>query len=229
MQTAISNRNGSGIKTAQKQGVHSFWVSKRRCRRASGGFSLIEILVAISVIILLLGIGFVGTSQFIRATKIKQVEAMMQGLVGANEEFKAKRQQGNVNHGGDNPVRYPAGLNSSERFVYACRQIKDVEAQMLAAVNSGESSERSAYQDRDGDGVEELYDVWGTPIVYRHWNNGQTNNQNENPDDGQLRNTRGQSVSISNADLPDSQSPFFVSAGPDGEFGTEDDINSFVK
>ncbi len=213
----------------QKQNVHSIFGFNPRYRRASGGFSLIEILVAISVIILLVGIGFVGTSQFIRATKIKQVETMMQGLIGANEEFKAKRQQGNVNHGGNNPVRYPAGLNSSERFVYACRQIKDVEAQMLAAAISGEANERSAYQDRDNDGVEELYDVWGTPIVYRSWNNGQTDNQNENPDDGQLRDTRGRSVSVSNADLPDSQSPFFVSAGPDREFGTEDDINSFVK
>ena len=118
----------------------------------------------VSVIVLLLGIGFVGTSSFIRAAKTKQVEAMMQGLIGANDEFKAQRQQGKINHGGDFPIRWSGvslNLTSGERFVYACRQNKAAESLMLTAVNSGENEdERASFQDRDGDGVQEIYDVW---------------------------------------------------------------------
>ncbi len=217
MQTAIPNTMQGNRKVSQKPGVHSFGACQSRSRRASGGFTLIEILVSVSIIILLLGIGFVAGGKFITQGKITQTRSMLQGLVGANDEFKAARQQGDINHAGNFPIKWnqvtgATGWTSSKRFVYACRQNKNVELQMLAAVQSGENRTRQALQADDS-----LKDVWGSLILYRASNDGV----------GSLAGDKDQTnVLVTNDKLPLSPSPFFVSAGPDKKFGTEDDITT---
>jgi len=207
----------------QKQSVYSFSSQKSRFRsrianrRRSAGFSLVELMVVVGIIILLLGIGLVAGTKFIAEGKKEQTKAMLDGLLGANTEFIAKR-KGSVNHDGKTPIDWSkvqngSALSSSERFVYACSQIESVELQLNAAVSSsGQKSLERIYVDStssDPDRVKEIYDTWGTEVEYRSFNNGEG---------------RGPVTNVANINLPLSKSPFFVSAGPDKRFGTEDDI-----
>jgi Tfp pilus assembly protein PilE len=207
----------------QKQDVCLIQVSKRRfCarrsnRRRAAGFSLVELMVVVGIIILLLGIGLVAGTKFIAEGKKEQTKAMLDGLLGANTEYIAKRKS-SVNHDGKTPVDWSkvkngGALSSCERFVYACSQIEAVAVQLNAALtSSGQKSMDRIYYDStssDPDSVKEIYDTWGTQVEYRSFNNGEG---------------RGPVTNVPNDKLPLSKSPFFVSAGPDKMFGTEDDI-----
>jgi len=140
-----------------------------------------------------------------------ELTAMMRGLLGANEEFKAATQQGNLNHDGGFPVNWSAipnqQLSSSERFVFGMRMVEDANRMVIAALHaSGPEVFEQVFADRDGDGTEEIYDLWGNELEYRAFNDGM----------GQ-----GPGTGVDNAALPLSPGPMFVSAGPDGVFGPD--------
>lgn len=173
--------------------------------------------MVVSIIALLAGIGTaVGVKMNVEARRV-QVRAMLDGLKGAQEEFLAKRQQGRINHTGSYPINWGTlsgnpSLSSSERLVYGCKTIKAAEEMMMAALRSGpESSFDIIYQDKDNNGYYEVYDRWGTEIEYRSANGG---------------NGTGPKTGVSNSLLPLTPGPVLVSAGPDKEFGTDDDIHT---
>ncbi|MEM1353473.1 MAG: type II secretion system protein [Planctomycetota bacterium] len=181
---------------------------------------MIEILVAISIIAILLGIGAVAMAKLQAEARRKQTQAMLNGLEGALDQYKSQTQQvpNHVSPGYIDWSSVPNGgsLNSSERFVYACSTIPSANEMLLAAVNSGSSKlNKRIFDNKDGaDGVNEIYDPWGTAILYR------SNNLtwNASPDSGLT------------GDLSDSRYitkfPVFFSAGPDEEFGTDDDVTT---
>lgn len=167
--------------------------------------------MAISVIALLISIGAVTAGRMLREARVEQNRAMMEGLLSANDEYKAVRQGPNISHTG--PV---ANLSSTEQFVNACLQIKTCEAIMLSALNSGgPDAFARTFFDGNGNGQNSVYDRWGTEIEYRQQNNqmgvGPVNEEG---------------VAVSNADLPRSRDPFFASAGPDQIWGNDDDITT---
>jgi|GEM_PF-2086808 len=219
----------------QKPCVHHYSGNKWTLIRRQAGVTIVELLVVISIASLLLAIGFALASKFNAEARRTQTKAMLEGLIGANVEFRAVRQQGNINHDGVYPINWAAiygadekNMSSSERFVVACKQIPAAEQIMLAAIFSGPSSSDSklyANRDKDSnsgnDAYEELYDRWGTPLEYRSSNDGGGDGPSTNTAYGSSTSTK-----IANSLLPISRSPFFVSAGPDKEFGTDDDINS---
>lgn len=201
--------------------VHSHGGVKRR---SDAGFTLIEILVTISIIALLLGIGAVGMTQVQKAARAAQVKSMLEGLKGALTEYQTQVQY-LPNHGDSGNITWSTvnggdGSNyiSSERFVYACSQVPAADKQLLAAVSSGSSSanERIFADKVGGNGINEIYDVWETPILYRSSNLGGEGNPDGTATPGLPLPTPQYS----------SKHPFFVSAGPDQEFGTEDDIST---
>lgn len=200
-------------KMDQKQGVHSLKVSKQRFSGRRRGFSLIEILVAVSIIGLLLGIGATVAVSMTGEARREQTRAMMNGLLSANDEYKAVRQGSSISHVG--PFNGET-LSSTERFVASCLQIKTCEEIMLSALNSsGADTFKRIYRNGGGSARFSVYDRWGTEIEYRQ-SNDQTGNgpANEKGD------------TVANSDLPLSRDPFFASAGPDKLWGTDDDITT---
>ncbi|MGB0768931.1 MAG: type II secretion system protein [Phycisphaeraceae bacterium] len=200
----------------REQGVGLIFGDKKRFLLRSSGFSLVELLVVISIIGLLVAIGATVAVQMSKEGRKQQMRAMMDGMLGANDEFKAVREQANINHTTSYPINWDAigggSLSSSERFVLACSQIKACEEILLAAIRSGTSQAFDRmYQDSDGDTVNNLIDWWGTEIEYRSFNDG---------------NGTGPSTNVDNDDLPISKQPFFASAGPDKTWGTDDDVNT---
>ncbi len=129
---------------------------------------------------------------------------MMKGLLAVNDEYKAIRGQGSIS------VNNSSGLSSAEQFVAACLQIGTCEDIMLAAISSSSGSELNRIY-KDGNTSKSLFDRWGTELEYR-WSNNQTGS--------------GPVTGVDNAILPLSRDPFFASAGPDGEWDTDDDINT---
>lgn len=212
MQPANSNDEKSIAMKHHKPSDHSFWGRKRRF----SGFSLIELLVVLSIIALLLSIGTAVALRMVKEARVEATRAMLNGLLGANEEFKAVRKEGPINHEGSYPIDWTTSegnkLSSSERFVRGCSQIQSSTDMMMAAINSGSSSALEiVYNDKDNDGTFQIFDRWRTEVEYRSRNNSKG---------------AGPSTGVSNSLLPVTNYPFFVSAGPDQQFGTDDDITT---
>ena len=214
MQTQAPNLEKAEQKVTHKTGVHRLGGSEVRFQVRRRGFSLIEILVVISLIALLIGIGTaVGVKMSVEARK-EQTRAMMEALLSANDEFKAVRQGSSISHIG--PV---SGLSSTEQFVNACLQIKTCEEIMMAALSSSSSqSLERTYKNGGGNGLKSVYDRWGTEIEYRQFNS--PSSSTPAPPANETGGT------VANNQLPASRDPFFASAGPDKQWGTDDDITT---
>ena len=210
----------SQAQEGQDPDVHCFGPLQRRSRP---GFTLVEILATISLIALLIALISVGAIKAQGAASRSQAQSMMRSLLGAQEQFKSDSEFGlDINHNGKIPIDWDRGtfdrnvpgatgsagadgLSSSERFVVACLLFEATENILRAA-----AQDANTLVDDDDDGFLELRDPWDNEVHYRS------------------RNTRDGNVfdGIDNDDLPQSRSPYFLSAGKDGTINTDDDINT---
>lgn len=190
-----------------------------RSRAAQGGFTLIEILVTISIIALLVGLTAIGATVIAKGASEQRAQAMCLSLLGPQDEFKAQNGLGlNLNHDGNTPINWGSGtfnqnapgatgtaggggLSSSERFVVGCFLFDSSGDALRAAVQG-----KNALIDADGDGFLEIRDPWENEVAYRS-SNDQT----------------GSFDGINNNLLPLHRDPLFVSPGRDGDFATDDD------
>lgn len=196
------------------------------------GFSLIEILVVISIITVLVGLSFPVALKILAQSEASQTRAMLLGLAAAADDYN--RATGRVvdhtatadafgnplnnlyvgqpspNPGGNTDATmgyfvFTAGQSSTTAKLIALAAKNDLKLGTLDLVNIA---------DKIGDGSlnlgtignVELRDVWDTPIRYA---GGVDHNDAFTDDDY----------------LPAHPTAFFASAGPDGEWGEVDNNN----
>lgn len=191
-------------------------VSTARPPRHQAGFSLVELLVTIAIIVLLISIGAVVATKLVAQARLTEARTMLEALKGVNEEYKALQGQ-TINVSGTTPINWAlvAGsgkMSSVERFVYICKQNATLDTMLMSAIrNENEAVFKDRFQDSDRNSFTDIRDRWFTQIEYRKSNNGKGS---------------GPSTAVANSKLPISRNPFFASAGPDREWGTDDDITT---
>jgi prepilin-type N-terminal cleavage/methylation domain-containing protein len=170
--------------------------------RGRGGFTLAEVLIAISLIALLTGLILGGASYMKASSEVSRTRLLLQQLKNLDIEYRA--QSGYI-------VSFTEAENeegqSIETFVEAVMGFDDIR-DMLYAVGD-------AYLVEVDPDTTRVVDAWGKPLQYRAYMKEEAEAY---PGAGNLP-RHGTSKE---------PQPFFASAGPDGEFETEDDIYSFT-
>lgn len=191
------------------------------------GFTLIEVLVVISIIALLLTIGVFALGGLSESATRRQTLAIFEQAMTVNTEYQAQvgkpinhqgdigaimwdtdpnRARNNPSHaqyestgsmGNDKADEAPEDFLYIERFTWAALNHPEVATVVQTLGNQLQDTEE------DGpDGFLEIVDGWGKPLDYR-----------ERADEEDFH--------------PPYPRPFFASAGPDGEWGDPDaDITS---
>lgn len=189
-------------------------------RSRPAGFSLIEIMVTISIIAVVVGLAIVGYRQAQNMAKRSRTKIVLKQAVAAATEYQART--GQVINSSDNvpfdwttPKEHNApnfsgssvinGVNADiERFVWACMQLEASKAILLTLGDR--------LQDTDGNGFLEIVDgfnhpdtpTFGNPLGYRHSFTPPTS-------------------STPPHEFIPSPRPFFVSYGPQGkQIATQD-------
>jgi prepilin peptidase dependent protein D len=163
---------------------------RRSGGRRAGGFSVVELLVVLGIIIVLVGMGTAVISSFHNKGLITTTKQKMATLSAALSECRVG--QGTI------PGRDTSGAGSSANFVsYVSKYPKAKE--QLSTLFGGQNPANASSQ--------AVYDAWGTAIEYFDCN----------LNDGK-KNADGTLIYVSW--VPERKDPFFASAGPDCEFGT---------
>jgi len=161
-------------------------------RRA--GFSIIELMVVVAIILILVGIGVVGISQFNAAAEQDVCREIMATALAAMTEYQAQT-RGQI-PGGDADT----SGGDVEEFVTDIKLFDDAETHLDKLASNGYYVGTT------------IVDPWGSALKYY------TQNIDADASGGP----------DNNANLKAYSKPFFVSAGPDGDFDTdEDNVYSF--
>jgi len=226
----------------------------RQAGRQRGGFTLLEILVVVSIIVILVGIMVVVGSKIRQDAQIKNTKATLQVLTAALEEYKNAR-------GGGGEFSYPIPPVTNRLYdppwdpragtggvVPAVRRSLRGYDQVEAHPDVGEGAHNGfKWDDIDSDSVEYmryalssvevLYAVLGTVPDCKAILNRLPESAVRN-DDNDLAVVGGNPVALREINdawghpflyqyNPDGGNfPVIVSAGPDGLFSTADDIRS---
>ena len=190
---------------------------KRPGHKSKTGFTIIELMVVIGIIIILAGIGLVTMNVLNEQAVKDKTRMVIRGAAGAGTEYEAQIASV-INHTGSSPVDWgtnktgtadtsvsePAtSLSSIERFVWALWQIEDTQNRLKRFDDM--------LVDADGDGFYELNDGWGRPLEYVDGTNAPL--------------TPMPTPNSNFSTLPRRNAFFLACAGPDGEWGVVNNQN----
>ncbi len=175
------------------------------------GFSLIELLLVLTLIVLLMGLVAAALAKLRDDSNVRETQMLLKRALNASTEYQA-RTQTIINHEDNSPVNWnsanlrqndpaaesfgnPGSMGSPndsddhvyiERFVWAAQQVPSAELTIRTLADN--------LHDTDGDGFLEIIDGWENSIDYR-------------------------TQTTSSDELPLYPRPFFASAGADAKFG----------
>lgn len=197
------------------------------------GFTLIEVLVVIAVIVVLIGLSFPAYSAVKRSSQRKTTRAFLERVSLACAQYE--QQWGD--YPPSNPVRVglPSnGKNDGIEALLRCLTTARKEGPYLVDIEDGQLKNADGDELKSADptgstiavkALYELTDPWGNPIAYIH------NSEYEKGASVQLASgetvrvpARKSEVTGQWAELTKFQ---LLSAGPDEEFGTDDDVTSW--
>lgn len=159
------------------------------------GFSLVELLVVIAIVVIL---GAIAANMLLigRSTDEPQTRVLLARVQSIAETYLAETGEPVSDEGLEVDFtpeeEKEVAIARIEKFVETARGRPSTK-QMLEALGS------EALVDKDRDGVPEIYDTWGNPLVYV----GPT----------------ALAVSPSSSQFMHNPHPYFASAGADGDFG----------
>ncbi len=203
-QAADRQDQANGARRGRK---HRRLATVRALRRASAGFSLIELLVVISLIIILVALLINAVIE--NRGPIVETKNTMQALLQAETEYRAKTKKF-VDH--QDTTILPEPGSGMEKFINTVGGDPDIQ-KMLSALSD-------ALTDLDGNNYGGVADGWENPIVYRMYSLV--------PPTGGIPTGDVEWDDLANYGIPQHGSlqrpaPFFASAGKDGKWG---DLNA---
>ena len=196
-----------------------------RPRTARTGFTLIELLAVILILGLLIVFLMPNIRNAFQTSKIRETQIILQGISGAISEYENDKGDYPASNWKDEWGPAPNTTNiGAEALViqlFGSKWQSRLNEDQLSNTDNDES--RKALARFPKPTLFELKDLWGNPIAYAHRRDydraqvyvlvdppGESSfKAHMNPQTGQFWNPKGFQL---------------VSAGPDGEFGTGDDI-----
>lgn len=199
----------------------------------SRGFTLVELLVVITILAMLLGIGAVGFNKFRSKGHEAQTRGTLLSVKGYLEQYKSAR--------GD----YPKSSLSGYGIKAKNQLFEGVEAMVVGLYHKdydGARPEEQLLRNLDGDKADknvtinalpdlnEVVDAWDNPFVYIRYDDYDKEHEYEFVVDatGEIE---GVTVKAATSERTGSyfarESYQLLSVGPDGVYGTGDDITSY--
>lgn len=201
--------------------------------RRARAFTLIELLVVIAVIAVLIGLSFPAFSAVRRSSARKAMKALLQRVALACATYE--QDMGDYPPSDPKRVGLPGngrndGVEALVRCLTTAQQngpyLDDLDDSSLGNVDGdalkGSDPTGSTMATKD---LLELLDPWGNPVLYLH--------HSQYDKGGQVQLASGELVKVA-AHKSDVTGQYveltrfqLLSAGPDGQFGTEDDVSSW--
>lgn len=202
-------------------------------RSSSSGFTLIEILVVLTILGLLFGFGAIAIRNMQGAGHVAKTESILAMVKGFLEQYR--------NATGDYPpsslsklgVRSPNTLFEGNEAMVLALAAKDytgnrIEEQYLKNLDDDRADKNISMFDEPV--LLEIVDGWDNPLVYIRYDQYEATHEYEFTTQATLETERVQ-VKAAKSTMTGSyfskESYQLVSAGEDGVFGNEDDIKSY--
>lgn len=183
-------------------------------RRSRRGFTLIETLVVIAILVVLVGLTAAGLSKAKSRAKFSQTKILLANCRGIVTEFEVQAPSsypiphlsgGTPSWGSQQTKNAPGASGKAlvndyiERFVWQARSVPAPRDLLNKLGQAFYSDSDGTHTDKDGDGFLEILDAYGNKLVYVAF----VKSGDATEDDM----------------LPQHARPYFASAGPDGLFG----------
>jgi len=198
-------------------------------RRGRQGFTMIEIMVAIAIILILMAIGVVGYRSLDKSSSLKSTHVALNNCESFVAEYEAAGKSASTlpgSTGGPIPSSNYADVSPGANGRTIAISNAEAPIKVLLLVDKNKTMfaglPTKALVDLNGTRRQVLADGWGNPIIFVP-RGGITTNLGKN--------SSGTSYSKPGAIITaPTGRPFWASAGPDGDFSTGDDnIYSFEK
>jgi prepilin-type N-terminal cleavage/methylation domain-containing protein len=203
------------------------------------GFTLIELLAVLLILSILVGVLLVSLRDSDKATRVKLAETLLAKLESAAKHYQNEHGSAPASSFVSGQEVANDGLNVGiEAFVVAMFSKKyegggllaDVRDQLVNTDGDRSTKQLTDFESRD---LLEIPDPWGSPVAYvERTDYGQTNRryQTYDPETGELLETVPTAFkNKATGQYFAAQGFQFISAGPDCQFGTEDDITTFQR